>query len=102
MPLDSPEILKSDVIAEGDLRGPARQRSLGNPRPHSRERSKLLALLEPVRLGDRLDKRAVQKIGGSLLWAAVAVPEAKPWLADIYVAVSKPGQLWIQAQASCA
>ena len=66
------------------------------------KRSKLLALLEPVRLGDRLDKRAVQKIGGSLLWAAVAVPEAKPWLADIYVAVSKPGQLWIQAQASCA
>ena len=66
------------------------------------KRSKLLALLEPVRLGDRLDKRAVHKVGGSLLWAAVAVPEAKPWLADIYVAVSKPGQLWIQAQASCA
>lgn len=44
VPLGSPGILKSDVIAEGDLRGPARQRSLGNPRPHSREKEQTLGL----------------------------------------------------------
>ena len=55
------------------------------------KKERLLSLMEMVQPSDRLDKKATLNMAGSLLWSAIAVPGAKAWLADFYVASSKPG-----------
>ena len=54
--------------------------------------AKLLSMLAPLSKGDRINKRALMKTAGSLLWVADVLKDCKAWLSEFYRAVSRHGR----------
>ena len=58
--------------------------------------SVLLGFLRSIRKGTRLDRRGLEKGVGGLQWVSVIAPTLRPWLAEFYRLINKPGLMWRQ------
>ena len=58
------------------------------------KRDKLLHFFSQFRKGERMDKLALQKETSRAQWVSEIVPEARPWLGELYRAINKPGLEW--------
>lgn len=56
--------------------------------------AKLVAFLKSLKVGNRLDRRALLKGTGVLMWASAITPWLRPRLAEFYSLANRPGLVW--------
>ena len=58
---------------------------------------RILTLLRQIKKDDRVDRMALLKIAGTLLWISCLLPYLKAWLNEFYSAANRPNERWLKA-----
>lgn len=58
---------------------------------------RILTLLRQIKKDDRVDRMALLKIAGTLLWVSCLLPYLKAWLNEFYAAANRPNERWLKA-----